>query len=132
MAMEEYEEGFLLSEVPLGDGMLDLPRITDIIRGARPDVRFSLEMITRDPLQVPCLTDRYWASWDDDRGGRDLARMLTRIRSRQKQAPLPRITGLTSEQRRALEDDLVNRSIEYARDRLGLSAHEPGAGDAIS
>jgi 3-oxoisoapionate decarboxylase len=121
MAMEEYEDGFLLSEVPLGDGMLDMPRITDIIRKARPGVRFSLEMITRDPLMVPCLTDRYWASWDDDRGGRDLARMLTRIRTHRRRLPLPRISGLDPQQRRALEDELVNRSIEYAREHLGLA-----------
>ena len=120
MAMEECDEGFLLSEVPLGEGMLDIPRIVDIIRKARPDVRFSLEMITRDPLLVPCLTDRYWASFDDDNGGRDLARMLTRIRGRQNGTPLPRIAGLDADQRRSLEDEMVDRSIRYARERLGL------------
>jgi len=120
MAMEECDEGFLLSEVPLGEGMLDIPRIVDIIRKARPDVRFSLEMITRDPLLVPCLTDRYWASFDDDNGGRDLARMLTRIRGRQNATPLPRIAGLDADQRRSLEDEMVDRSIRYARERLGL------------
>ena len=120
MAMEECEEGFLLSEVPLGEGMLDVPRMVDIIRKARPEVRFSLEMITRDPLLVPCLTDRYWASFDDDNGGRDLARMLTRIRGRQNRAPLPRIAGLDPDQRRALENEMVERSIRYAREELGL------------
>ena len=120
MAMEECETGFLLSEVPLGDGMLDLPRIVDIIRQARPEVRFSLEMITRDPLLVPCLTDRYWASFDDDKGGRDLARMLTRIRGHQRRAPLPRIAGLDADERRALEGEMVERSIRYAREHLGL------------
>jgi sugar phosphate isomerase/epimerase len=122
MAMEEYRDGFLLSEVPLGEGMLDMPRITEIIRRARPGVRFSLEMITRDPLPVPCLTDRYWASFDDDNGGRDLARMLTRIRTHQPHAPLPTISGLDAQQRRALEDEMVTRSIDYARERLGLGA----------
>jgi 3-oxoisoapionate decarboxylase len=122
MAMEECETGFLLSEVPLGEGMLDMPRITDIIRKARPDVRFSLEMITRDPLLVPCLTDRYWASWDDDNGGRDLARMLSRIRGHGARPPLPRITGLDPAGRRALEDEFVDRSIRYAAESLGLGA----------
>jgi len=121
MAMEECDSGFLLSEVPLGEGMLDMARITDIIRRARPEVRFSLEMITRDPLLVPCLTDRYWASWDDDNGGRDLARTLTRIRSASSRAPLPRITGLGPDQRRALENEMVDRSIRYAREHLGLA-----------
>ena len=120
MAMEECTDGFLLSEVPLGEGMLDLPGMVGTIRRAKPDVRFSLEMITRDPLLVPCLTDRYWASYDDENGGRDLARMLTRIRGRNNPAPLPRISGLTADERLALEHELVDRSIRYASDSLGL------------
>jgi 3-oxoisoapionate decarboxylase len=119
MAMEECESGFLLSEVPLGEGMLDMPRITGIIRRARPDVRFSLEMIARDPLLVPCLTDRFWASFDD-LNGIDLARALSRIRSGRRTGPLPRITGLSPDQRLALEHELVERSINYAREYLGL------------
>jgi 3-oxoisoapionate decarboxylase len=120
MAMEECESGFLLSEVPLGEGMLDMPRITGIIRRARPDVRFSLEMITRDPLLVPCLTDRFWASFDD-LNGIHLARALTRIRSSRRTAPLPRISGLDPDRRLALEHELVDRSITYAREHLGLA-----------
>jgi len=120
MAMEECADGFLLSEVPLGEGMLDLPGMVGTIRRAKPDVRFSLEMITRDPLLVPCLTDRYWASYDDENGGRDLARMLTRIRGRNNPAPLPRISGLPPDERLALEHELVDRSIRYASDSLGL------------
>jgi sugar phosphate isomerase/epimerase len=119
MAMEECESGFLLSEVPLGEGMLDMPRITGIIRRARPDVRFSLEMIARDPLLVPCLTDRFWASFDD-LNGIHLARALSRIRSGRRTGPLPRITGLSPDQRLALEHELVERSINYAREYLGL------------
>jgi sugar phosphate isomerase/epimerase len=121
MAMEECADGFLLSEVPLGEGMLDLPRMVDAIRRAKPDVRFSLEMITRDPLVVPCLTDRYWASYDDENGGRDLARMLTRIRSCGNRPPLPRISGLDPAGRLALEQELVDRSIRYAAGHLGLA-----------
>jgi len=120
MAMEECESGFLLSEVPLGEGVLDLPRITELIRQARPDVRFSLEMITRDPLLVPCLTDRFWASFDD-LNGIHLARALTRIRSSRRTAPLPRISGLDPDQRLALEHELVDRSIDYAAEHLGLT-----------
>jgi sugar phosphate isomerase/epimerase len=120
MAMEACADGFLLSEVPLGEGMLDIPGMVDTIRRAKPDVRFSLEMITRDPLLVPCLTDRYWASYDDENGGRDLARMLTRIRRWSNPAPLPRIAGLDPAARLALEHELVDRSIRYAAEQLGL------------
>ena len=120
MALEETDRGFLMSEVPLGEGLLDLKRMTDTIRRARPEVFFSLEMITRDPLEVPCLTDTYWATFDDV-CGRDLARALTRIRQHPPRAPLPRISGLTPEARYALEVEYVNRSIDYAREHLGLA-----------
>jgi sugar phosphate isomerase/epimerase len=119
MAVEETTTGFLLSEVPLGEGILDMKRIVDTIRAARPEVRFSLEMITRDPLEVPCLTDKYWATFDDVNGVA-LARALSRVRAGQGK-PLPRISGLSPEQRLALEHEHVDRSIVYARDHLGLA-----------
>jgi 3-oxoisoapionate decarboxylase len=118
MAMEEYDAGFLLSEVPLGEGVLDLPRMVETIRAARPEAKFSLEMIVRDPLAVPCLTNEYWASFGEI-DGRDLARALSRIRSSERR-PLPRISGLDPEQRTALEYEMVDRSIRFAADRLGL------------
>lgn len=119
MAAEETEDGFLLSEVPLGDGMLDLRRIVTTIRAARPEVRFSLEMITRDPLHVPCLTEKYWGSFSYVSGAA-LARTLTTIRANRPRRPLPRITGLSAEQRYALEVEHVERSIAYATGQLGL------------
>jgi 3-oxoisoapionate decarboxylase len=119
-AMEEYDRGFLLSEVPLGEGMLDMKRVVETIRRARPDVRFSLEMITRDPLEVPCLTEKYWATFQDV-NGIHLARMLNLVRANKPKHPLPRITGLSPEARLQLEMELVERSILYARDRLGLA-----------
>jgi 3-oxoisoapionate decarboxylase len=121
MAMDECETGFLLSEVPLGEGMLDMPRIADTIRRARPGVRFSLEMIVRDPLLVPCLTDRFWATFEEVNGAA-LARTLMRIRSSSKRGmALPRISGLDADQRLQLEHELVDRSICYARDHLGMA-----------
>jgi sugar phosphate isomerase/epimerase len=119
MAVEETDDGFLISEVPLGEGMLDMKRIVGIIQRAKPDVHFSLEMITRDPLSVPCLTDKYWATFDDVNGVH-LAETLRRVRASVPRSPLPRITGLTPEARLALETELVDRSIVYARDQLGL------------
>ena len=119
MALEENETGFLMSEVPLGEGLLDMKAIVGLIRRARPEVFFSLEMITRDPLDVPCLTDKYWATFGDVNGVA-LARALTRIRAHKRQAPLPRISGLSPEARYALEVELVSRSIDYGREHLGL------------
>ena len=118
-AVEEYDEGFLLSEVPLGEGMLDMKRTIDVIRRAKPDVHLSLEMITRDPLEIPCLTDKYWATFADVNGAA-LARMLSLVRANKPKHPLPRIQGLNAEGRLQLEMEMVERSIVYARDRLGL------------
>ncbi|MGQ9635992.1 MAG: sugar phosphate isomerase/epimerase family protein [Bryobacteraceae bacterium] len=119
MAVEEYEDGFLLSEVPLGEGMLDMKRIVDTIRKARPEVNFPLEMITRDPLQIPCLTGKYWATFTG-RNGVYLARTLRMVRANKPRKPLPRIMGLTDEQRARLERDHVEGSIQYAIAHLGL------------
>ena len=119
MAVAEYPQGFLLSEVALGEGMLDMKRIVSAVRRAKPNVYFSLEMIVRDPLEVPCLTDKYWSTFED-RGGIALARALSMIRANKPRAPLPHITGLTPEARLKLEFDLVDRSIKYAREQLGL------------
>ena len=119
MGVEEYADGFLLSEVPLGEGILDMKAIVETIRRVKPDVRFSLEMITRDPLEVPCLTEKYWSTFQDVPGV-DLARTLRRVRAYKPDRPLPRITGLSAEERSSLERQLVERSIVYARDQLGL------------
>ncbi len=119
MAAEEYAEGFLLSEVPLGEGMLDLARIVAALRRHRPKIHFSLEMITRDPLRVPCLTERYWATFPE-RNGRYLARTLAMARTNKPKKPLPRVAGLDPEAALRLEMEHVERCIAYARDRLGL------------
>jgi hypothetical protein len=74
--------------------MLDMKRIVDTIRRARPDVNFSLEMITRDPLEVPCLTDKYRATFGDVNGVH-LARLLARVRAHLPASPLPHISGLS-------------------------------------
>ena len=46
MAVAEYDEGFLLAEVPLGEGFLDLPKMIALLREARLAIHFNLEMIT--------------------------------------------------------------------------------------
>jgi len=119
MGVKETPAGFLLSEVPLGEGMLDLPRMVNTIRAARPGVHFSLEMITRDPLEVPCLTDKYWSTFTDV-SGLALVQTLQRVRAYKPRSPLPTTQGLSHAERYMLEVEYVNRSIEYARAYLGL------------
>lgn len=119
MAVEEYSKGLLLSEVPLGDGLLDLKKIVATVRRAKPNVYFSLEMIVRDPLEVPCLTDKYWGTFEG-RSATYLSRALSTARANRPRRPLPKISGLTPEERLKLEFEMVDRSITYARDQLGM------------
>lgn len=121
MAVEEYAEGFLLAEAPLGEGMLDLKRMVAAILRFRPQVKFSLEMITRDPLKIPCLTEKYWVTFPD-RSGRYLARTLAMVRANRPRRPLPNLSALDAAARLQLEMDNVRRSLDYARRELGLTA----------
>ncbi|MFO0798838.1 MAG: sugar phosphate isomerase/epimerase family protein [Gemmataceae bacterium] len=118
MALEECPEGFRLAEVPLGQGVLDLPGVVAALRKGNPRLRFQLEMITRDPLPVPCLTERYWATLDRV-PGRDLARTLALVRRSAPKEPLPRFSQLPLAQQVAAEERHVRESFAFAaRTRL--------------
>jgi sugar phosphate isomerase/epimerase len=118
MAVAEHREGFLLAEVPLGEGLLDLKKVVAVLRRTRPEVRFNLEMITRDPLLVPCLGTKYWAT-SEGVSGRQLARILAMVRDRGSR-PLPRISELPREQQLAVEEQNVRKSLAHAREHLEL------------
>jgi sugar phosphate isomerase/epimerase len=117
MGVEEYPEGFLLAEVPLGTGFLDLAKVVATVRKAQPGVRLNLEMITRDPLKVPCLTPRYWATLENV-PGRRLAAMIALVRARVGKKPLPRIGELSKEEQVRREDENVRQSLRFARETL--------------
>jgi sugar phosphate isomerase/epimerase len=118
MAVAPDDDGFLLSEVLLGQGIMDLPRVISTIKGARPQIHLVLEMITRDPLRVPCLTDQYWAGFPD-RNGVYLARTLKLVQQHSDPAkPLPRISQLDHAAQLQVENENVKQCLAYAR---GLS-----------
>lgn len=123
MAVQEYEDGFLLSEVPFGEGIIDLKGWVDALRKQNPNLPIYLEMITRDPLRVPVYLDSYWRSFDDTYSplpGRDLAKTLRLVKTKAYKGELPKTTGLSVEERAALEDRLNQQCIEYARKNLNL------------
>ena len=122
MAVEPYEDGFLLSEVPLGEGLLDLPGMTAQLQARNPNMPLSLEMITRDPLKVPVFTDGYWVTFDDPSSpisGHDMARLFNLVRTNHPKQPLPRTANLSAEAQLKLEDECISKSIEYARQHFG-------------
>lgn len=119
MGLEEYTDGFLLSEVPLGKGILDLPRIIALCRKHNPNITFSLEMITRDPLEIPCLKNEYWATFGGVSGS-ELARTLRMVREHKNESRLPRISQLSAEDRLAAEEQNILACLEYSKNTLGL------------
>ena len=123
MAVDEYPEGFLLAEVNMGEGIIDLRKVVDILRRANPSLKFGLEMITRDPLKVPVLTQKYWATFDDSYSplpGRDLARILALVRAKRPKQPLPILSQLSLAEQVRAEEDNIRKCAAYARERLEL------------
>ncbi|MFC1636234.1 sugar phosphate isomerase/epimerase family protein, partial [Planctomycetota bacterium] len=119
MAVAEYEDGLLLADVPLGQGLLDLPRMVRILEKAKPDIQFSLEMATRDALKVPCLTEKYWATFENV-PGTDLARTLKYVRANASPERLPKVNHLPSNELVRLEEDNIKECLAFAKNRLNL------------
>ena len=119
MGVAEYPDGFLLSEVPLGKGILDLRKIIASCREHNPGVTFNLEMITRDPLEIPCLKADYWETFEGTSGS-ELARMLRMVRQKNYKDGLPRTSQLTPEERLAAEEENILSCLSYSEKDLGL------------
>ena len=122
IGVDFYGEGILLSEVPFGDGHLDLLGVVKMMQKKDPKMLFQLEMITRDPLEVPIFTEQYWKVYDEKSPvpPRDLAMVIDWVRKHPPKKPLPRTSGLSPEQRLALEDACNQQCIDYARANLPL------------
>ena len=117
-AVQLTDDGFLLGDIPLGEGFLDLKQMVRVLRAIRPNVRFSLELITRDPLHVPCLTEKYWATFPDVPGW-NLARTLSQVRAGAARN-LQAVSQLSPDHQLSQEDSNVRRSLDYARDQLKI------------
>ena len=116
MAVEQYGDGFLMSEVPLGTGVLDLSKAVAVVQKANPKVHLALEMITRDPLKVPCLKDHYWITFPD-RNGIFLARTLRFVNERKSATPLPTPEELPHAEHASVEEENVKACFKYAQER---------------
>ena len=119
MGVEEYPDGFLLSEVPLGKGFLDLPKIVALCKQHNPNVTFNLEMITRDPLEIPCLTSDFWKVFNGV-GGDQFARTIRMVKENKYSTSLPRVSHLNVEEKLAVEEDNVIQSLSYSKEKLKL------------
>lgn len=118
MWLGEYQNGILLGEPVFGEGFCDLRRIVSIIRRARPDARFTIEMLTRDPLKVPVFSDGYWVTFPD-RDGKRLAKTIAAARGTAPRS-LPEVGRMNKEERIRLEEQNVVRCLEYAAKEFGM------------
>jgi len=118
-AVEPYADGFTLSEVPFGEGFLDLKGMVAALQKKDPDMPFDLEMMTREPLRVPVFTDKYWATFGDI-PGRDLAHILEIVHQNKPKSPVPHTEGLSLEAQVKQEDDNNRQCIHWARQNLPL------------
>jgi len=123
MAVQETPDGFLLSEVPLGEGILDLPRMFAALEKHNPQIAYHLEMITRDPLDIPCLKPGYWATFPE-KPGTELARTLAMVHEG-RAAKLPKTSGLGLEEALEFEEANIVKCLQAAGDRLGFNQPAP-------
>jgi sugar phosphate isomerase/epimerase len=117
MAVAPYADGFLLSEVVFEDGFLDIPALWAVLKKANPALRPVHELITRDPLKVPVLTDKYWVTWPD-RGGKYLADTLRLVNANATKRPLPVVSTLSPPEQLAVERDNNIKCFDWARRAL--------------
>jgi sugar phosphate isomerase/epimerase len=108
IALQPCADGFLLSEVPIGTGMLDLPRMVSTLRRANPGIALNLEMATRDPLCIPCLKRGYYATFAPPYREERLA---TALALTTPHPPSPRVPGIAGKSVAVIlaEEDAYNR-----------------------
>lgn len=116
--LKRIPSGYLLADVPLGQGALDLGAMVEILKTSRPGIRFSLELITRDALVVPCLTDEYFGPFGD-LPARDLARTILFVETNESRV-LPSVSDLSSEEQLMREDANISASLQYASRHLRI------------
>jgi len=119
-AVREAPDGFWFADVPLGEGFLNLSELVKVFHVAKPDLHLNLELITRDPLSVPVLTDGFWTTMPDT-PARDLARVLNVVRTHSAPNAFVNVSQLPTDQQLAMELSNVRQSLTYARDHLGLT-----------
>jgi hypothetical protein len=90
--LDEYEDGIRLFDAQLGTGIIDLPKVISTLRNRQPNIRFNLETMTRDALEVPCFNESYWATYGpNEMSARDLAMTVATARRKHPKAPFPKI-----------------------------------------
>ena len=115
MGVAPYEDGFLLSEVRFGTGVTDQKALWEILKAGNPDLNCLEEIITRDPLKVPCLTEKYWSSLPQHSAG-ELARFMEWVRANASE--LPYVDQLSPRELLQAEEDNNRDTLDWARTNI--------------
>ena len=116
MAVQASDDGFLLSEVPLGSGFLDLPRMIATLRKVNPGIDINLEMATRDPLRIPCLTDGYFTTFPE-RKATHLDAAMKLMKANPPKQPPPTVSGKATAQVLAEEETNNRQGLDWMNKR---------------
>lgn len=115
MGVAPYEDGFLLSEVRFGSGVTDQKKLWQVLKSANPQLNCLQEIITRDPLKVPCLTAGYWASLPAHPAA-GLARHMQWVRDNASE--LPYVEQLSPRQQLQAEEDNNRDTLDWGRENI--------------
>lgn len=118
-AVREYEDGFLLADVPVGQGSIDLRKVIEIVRQHKPEARFHLELITRDALEVPVFQESYWRTLNVLKASK-LAATLAMLKNKTARGPFLSVSNLPASEQVRLERENIEQSLRYSVEQLGL------------
>ena len=119
MGVAPYEDGFLLSEVVFGTGCTDQKALFEIMRKANPKINATEELITRDPLKVPILTEDYYRSFPAEMRARRDAWMAM---VRDKQTALPTVSNLSPTDAMKAEENNHRATLAWGLENLTFPA----------
>jgi 3-oxoisoapionate decarboxylase len=119
MVAKEYADGWLLADVALGDGFLDLTAMVSVLRAANPAVRFNLETITREAIKWPARTDAFWSTIPGPRTAA-LERAVAIMKAKPGAGFPENPANLPVPQQLDMERRQLERSLAFARNRLDI------------
>lgn len=117
--VRESADGFLLADVPVGQGAINLREIIKIVREKKPQTLFHLELITRDPLRIPVYHDSYWRTLDALKAPQ-LAATIALLKTRSSKTEFPLISTLSPAEQVRAERDNIEQSLRFSAEQLGL------------
>jgi sugar phosphate isomerase/epimerase len=130
-AIEENSRGFRFTMVPFGAGSLHFKEITArLLKHIRPEVVFSIEMMTDQNFEVPWIVDRFWSAYRN-KSGRQVAAALRHIRTKaidpERCISQDEVDALPHKQHLELEQKNLQYCIEYLKRTLSELGAAPGA-----